>query len=80
MFQDFARRVSEELQHQFGERAGALPTAELNAAVQAALRKLQLVTRDEFDAQAAVLQRTRERLEALEQLATRLESELASKS
>lgn len=36
------------------------------AVIQSALERMDLVTRDEFDAQAAVLSRTRERLEALE--------------
>jgi BMFP domain-containing protein YqiC len=36
------------------------------AVLQAGLGKLDLVTRREFDVQAAVLQRSRERLEALE--------------
>lgn len=34
--------------------------------VESMIAKMNLVTRDEFDAQAAVLQRTRERLEELE--------------
>ena len=36
------------------------------AAVQGSLSKLDLVTREEFDVQTAVLTRTRERLEKLE--------------
>jgi ubiquinone biosynthesis accessory factor UbiK len=36
------------------------------AALQAGLARLDLVTREEFDVQAAVLKRTREKLEALE--------------
>jgi BMFP domain-containing protein YqiC len=35
--------------------------------LQSALSRLDVVSREEFDAQTAVLQRTRERLEALEQ-------------
>jgi len=34
--------------------------------LQSALSRLDVVSREEFDAQTAVLQRTRERLEALE--------------
>lgn len=37
------------------------------AVLQAGLAKLDLVTRQEFDVQAGVLARTREKLEALEQ-------------
>jgi BMFP domain-containing protein YqiC len=43
------------------------------AVLQAGLAKLDLVTRQEFDIQAAVLRRSRERLEALEQRIAALE-------
>ncbi len=36
------------------------------AVLQAALSRLDLVTREEFDVQAAVLKRTREKLEAID--------------
>ncbi len=48
----------------------------LRAALQAALAKMELVTRDEFDVQNAVLQRSREKLEALEARVTELEKQL----
>jgi BMFP domain-containing protein YqiC len=47
----------------------------LRAALQSALSKLELVTRDEFEVQAAVLQRTREKLEALEARVAELETQ-----
>ena len=40
------------------------------------LEKMDLVTREEFDLQVAVLERTRERLEALEAELKRIEEEL----
>jgi len=40
--------------------------ANFKAVLQAGLAKLDLVTRQEFDVQAGVLRRTREKLEALE--------------
>jgi BMFP domain-containing protein YqiC len=43
------------------------------AVLQAGLAKLDLVTRQEFDIQAAVLRRSRERLEELEQRIAALE-------
>ncbi|HHQ41345.1 MAG TPA: accessory factor UbiK family protein [Chromatiales bacterium] len=46
----------------------------LHAALRAALARLDLVTREEFDAQARVLARTRERLEALERRVAALEA------
>ncbi len=48
----------------------------LRAALQAALAKMELVTRDEFEVQSAVLQRSREKLEALEARVTELEKSL----
>ena len=45
----------------------------VHAALGAALARMDLVTREEFDVQAAVLARTREKLEALEQAVSRLE-------
>lgn len=38
----------------------------LHSALEAALGKLNLITREEFDVQQAVLQRTRQKLEQLE--------------
>ncbi len=47
----------------------------IKALVGSALSKLELVTRDEFDTQVAVLRHTRERLEALEKEVEALTSE-----
>ncbi len=44
------------------------------AVLQAGLSRLDLVTRDEFDVQAAVLKRTREKLAALEARLAALEN------
>ena len=44
------------------------------AVLQSALTKLDLVSRQEFDVQAAVLRRTREKLEALEARLAQLEN------
>ena len=44
--------------------------------LQSSFSKLDLVTRDEFDAQAAVLSRTREKLEQLEAQVAALEARL----
>ena len=45
----------------------------LRAAIEANLKKLNLVTREEFDIQQQVLLRTREKLEALEAKVAELE-------
>lgn len=46
----------------------------LRAAMQAIFTKLDLVTREEFEVQSAVLLRTREKLEALEKKVAELEA------
>ncbi len=45
----------------------------IHALLQNALSRMNLVTREEFDVQAALLQRTREKLEKLEKLLDELE-------
>ena len=46
--------------------------------LQSALTRLDVVSREEFDAQAAVLKRTRERLEALEAKIAYLDNDLSA--
>ena len=46
--------------------------------MQSALTRLDVVSREEFDAQTAVLKRTRERLEALEKQLAELDESLQS--
>lgn len=48
----------------------------LRAAVQAALNRLDLVTREEFEVQTKVLARTRAQIDALNQRVARLEARL----
>jgi hypothetical protein len=48
----------------------------VRAILQGAFSKLNLVTRDEFDAQLAVLQRTRRKLEELEKNLASLEQKI----
>ena len=62
---DLAKRFTEVLPSGFRE---VKQDVEKNAraAMQAAFAKLDLVTREEFEVQSAVLLRTREKLEALE--------------
>jgi len=62
------RESREELQENF------------KAVLQSGLSKLDLVTREEFDVQRAVLLRTREKLEALEELVGQLERPAAAPS
>ncbi|WP_062059972.1 accessory factor UbiK family protein [Cellvibrio sp. OA-2007] len=73
MINDLAQRLLEELHTQLPNAERLIPKRELHIALQAALARLDLVTREEFDAQTAVLLRTRQKLEALEQELMRLE-------
>lgn len=53
-------------------------TANFRSALQAGLRNLDLVTREEFDVQRCVLLRTREKIEQLEQQLAALERSLGA--
>ncbi|MFN7211580.1 MAG: ubiquinone biosynthesis accessory factor UbiK [Lysobacteraceae bacterium] len=70
---DLARRLAESLPPGLGHARADLET-HLRATLQAGLAKFDLVTREEFDVQAAVLRRTREKLEALERRVAALEA------
>lgn len=73
MINDFAQKVFQEIDRRAPALKDLFPRRELQAAVQSALGKMDLVTREEFDAQTAVLQRTRERLEQLEKQVAEME-------
>lgn len=73
MITDFAQKVFQELDQKLPGMRDLLPKKEIQAAMNSALSRMDLVTREEFDAQAAVLQRTRQRLEQLERKLTELE-------
>lgn len=53
--------------------------AKLRVLMQGAFNRMDLVSRDEFDAQAAVLARTRAKLEALEQQLASLQAEFENR-
>ena len=50
--------------------------AKLQVLLQSGFSKMNVVSRDEFDAQTAVLQRTRARIEALEQQVAELTAQI----
>ena len=64
VFDDLARRVSAAVPQGVREIQGDVER-NLRAALQAALNKLDLVTREEFDVQRAVLARSRAKLDEL---------------
>ena len=63
---DLARRLSERVPPGLRESGEELQ-ASFRAVLRSGLARLDLVTREEFDVQRAVLLRTREKLDALEQ-------------
>jgi len=74
--------IFSQLQGQFGQFVPDMARAARNdfeaqarATVMAVVAKLDLVTREEFDAQQAVLMRTREKVEALEKRVADLEKD-----
>ncbi len=71
---DLARRLSDLIPPGLRESQGELQQA-FKSALQSGLSKLDLVTREEFDVQRAVLLRTREKLEALERAVAALETD-----
>ncbi len=76
---DLARRLSELVPPGLRE-AGQDLEQNFRATLQAGLGKLDLVTREEFDVQRAVLLRTREKLDALERALAELEARLDAAS
>ncbi len=70
---DLARRLSDMVPPGLRQSREELQ-ATFKTALQAGLGKLDLVTREEFDVQRAVLLRTREKLEALEKAVAALEA------
>ncbi|HBN53566.1 MULTISPECIES: ubiquinone biosynthesis accessory factor UbiK [Stenotrophomonas] len=72
-----ARRLSDLVPPGLRESREELQ-ATFKSALQAGLARLDLVTREEFEVQRAVLLRTREKLDALEQAVAALEKRPAS--
>ena len=72
-------KIFEELSARLGAVFAASPAADIEKNVRALLSgffsKLDLITREEFDIQAQVLLRTREKLKALEERISRLEKQ-----
>lgn len=73
---ELARRLSDLVPPGLREQRDELQQT-FRGALQAGLSKLDLVTREEFEVQRAVLMRTREKLEALERTVAALEAERA---
>ena len=74
----FNSKIIDEIASKISRMMAESPAADLEKNLNALLRgmftKLELVTREEFDVQTQVLQRTRERLEQLEKKLAELEA------
>ncbi|SEM35677.1 hypothetical protein SAMN05428989_3623 [Pseudoxanthomonas sp. GM95] len=76
---DLARRLSELVPPGLRESREDLQRT-FKSALQSGLSRLDLVTREEFDVQRAVLLRTREKLDALERELAALEARTTPRS
>jgi BMFP domain-containing protein YqiC len=76
--QPFNAQTLEDLAARIGKAIEASPAADIEknvkALLQGGLARLDLVTREEFDTQARVLAKTREKLERLEARVAELEA------
>ena len=76
-FDDLAKRFTEALPPSVRQFQADMEK-NVHAALQATFAKLDLVTREEFDVQQAVLARTRAKLEELEQQLAELEAKTST--
>ena len=74
MFENLSQTMTQFLQGNSSLPGQEAMQQQIKTVLQSSFAKLDLVTREEFDAQAAVLQRTREKLEQLEAVVAQLES------
>ena len=76
-FEDLAKRFAEAVPPGVRQFQAEMEK-NFHAALQATFAKLELVTREEFDVQQAVLARTRAKLEELEKQVAELEAKVGS--
>jgi len=77
MFEQLTRSLLNDLKTAIPTTTKDLPEKELRSLLESTVRKMNLVSREEFDAQQAVLLRTREKLESLEAQLESLEQQAA---
>lgn len=79
----FSTEKTKELSLKIKQIIESSPISELDhnlhALIQGALTKMELVSREEFDIQSALLARTQQQLKSLEEKITQLEQAQASK-
>lgn len=76
---DLARQLAQSLPQNLRALGGDLER-NFKALLQSGLERMDLVTREEFDVQSAVLERTREKLETIEARLAELEQDLKSRT
>tara|TARA_R110000868_G_scaffold353248_1_gene614485 strand:+ start:56 stop:313 length:258 start_codon:yes stop_codon:yes gene_type:complete len=79
MIEHLASSLLNDIREKIGQFDASESSAapKLKALLEARLRQMNLVTREEFDAQSAVLARTRAKIEALEAQVRALEANLS---
>ena len=75
ILEQLLNRIADSLPPEIGKLQDDVHKS-LRAAIASALARMDLVTREEFDVQAAVLARAREKLDALEKQVASLEKQL----
>lgn len=76
LIEGLSEQFTQLLQGQSDLPGQAMMQEQVRSLLQSTFSRMDLVTREEFDAQQAVLARTRDRLEQLEQQLTVLEKQL----
>ena len=78
-----SQKLFDEISNKISETIAASPAKDIEKNIKAMMgatfARMDLVTREEFDVQQAVLLRTREKLETLERTVAALETQLADK-
>ena len=77
VFDDLSRKLVDGLPSGLQSLQGEVER-NVKASLEAALRQMNLVSRDEFEIQQAILMRTREKVDALEKRVAELETQLNS--
>ncbi|WP_283788881.1 accessory factor UbiK family protein [Bermanella sp. WJH001] len=75
---ELLEKITSQISALLPEQAGQDIKQNIQQVLARQLNKLDVVSRDEFDAQQAVLLRTREKLEALEKQVSALENSIKS--
>ena len=77
IFDDLSRKLVDGLPSGLQSLQGDVER-NVKASLEAGLRQMNLVSRDEFEIQQAILMRTREKVDALEKRVAELETQLKS--